>query len=38
MLLFCLAVYLVFAVPTCMILWAALNAAKNSDQKGIHPF
>jgi len=32
MLLFCAAVYIVLVIPALLILWAALNAARNSDQ------
>src|SRR6185436_21099967 len=32
MLLFCAAVYIALVIPALLILWAALNAARNSDQ------
>jgi hypothetical protein len=38
MLIFCLAIYLAFTIPTLVILWAALNVAQESDERGIHPF
>lgn len=37
MLLFCVALYLAFAIPVFVVIYAALDAARKSDQKGIHP-
>lgn len=38
MLLFCVALYLALAIPVFVVICAALDAARKSDQKGIHPF
>ena len=38
MLLFCVALYLALTIPASVVICAALDAARKSDQKGIHPF
>ena len=38
MLFFFLAIYFAFTISAFSILWAALNAAQESDGKGIHLF
>jgi len=38
MLFFCVTLYFSLAIPAFIIIWMALNAAQQSDRKGIHPF
>ena len=38
MLFFYTALYFVLTIPTFIVIWTALNAAQESDRRGIHPF
>ena len=38
MLFFYLALYFALAIPTSIVIWAALNAAQESEWKDVHPF